>query len=248
MAQLEGKIALVTGASAGIGRATALELAREGAAVAVLARSRDKLESLAAEIRAAGGKALALAADVSDAGAVQEAVDTAILELGGLHLLVNNAGITRDNLILRMKDEDWDAVLETNLKSAFLFCRAAAKHFLRQKEGGIINIASVVGLTGNAGQANYAASKGGLIAFTLSLAKELASRGIRVNAVAPGFIETAMTDALPESAREGTRSLIPLGRFGSPLEIAKVVAFLAGPGASYITGVTLRVDGGLAMG
>jgi 3-oxoacyl-[acyl-carrier protein] reductase len=248
MAQLEGKIALVTGASAGIGRATALELAREGAAVAVLARSRDKLESLAAEIRAAGGKALALAADVSDAGAVQEAVDTAILELGGLHLLVNNAGITRDNLILRMKDEDWDAVLETNLKSAFLFCRAAAKHFLRQKEGGIINIASVVGLTGNAGQANYAASKGGLIAFTLSLAKELASRGIRVNAVAPGFIETAMTDALPESARESTRSLIPLGRFGSPLEIAKVVAFLAGPGASYITGATLRVDGGLAMG
>lgn len=247
---LQGQVALITGASRGIGRAVALRLATDGAAVVLAARSQDAVAKVAEEIRQLGGdgRALALCCDVSNPTSVQETVDGAKREFGRLDIVVNNAGITRDNLLLRMSEEDWDAVLTTNLTGLFRVSKAAAKHMLRSRSGSIINITSVVGLVGNAGQANYAASKGGALAFTYTLAKELAPRGVRVNAVAPGFIDTDMTDALPEAAKEKVRGEIPLARFGAVEDIAGVVAFLSGPDSSYITGEVIRVDGGLAIG
>ncbi|MBI4584240.1 MAG: 3-oxoacyl-[acyl-carrier-protein] reductase [Planctomycetes bacterium] len=245
--ELSGLVCLVTGASSGIGRATALELGRRGAEVALLARSKDKLDSAAAAVQEFGRKVLAIPADVSRSQDVKNAVDQVAAHFGKIDVLVNNAGTTRDNLLLRMSEEEWDEVVNTNLKSAYLLSKAVARIFLRQKGGRIINITSVVGLIGNPGQANYAASKGGLIALTFTLAKELSSRGILVNAVAPGFIETPMTVSLPEAARAAALGTIPLARFGKPEEIAQVVAFLAGPGASYINGTVIRVDGGLGI-
>ena len=247
---LRGKVAVVTGASRGIGRAIALRLAREGAELALLARSEEGLSRVVSEARDLhrDRRVLPIACDVGVSGSVQEAIEKIIGELGRIDVLVNNAGITRDNLLLRMSEEEWDEVLTVNLKSVFNLSKAVARHMLRSRSGRIVNVTSVVGLIGNAGQANYAASKGGIIAFTFSLARELASRGITVNAVAPGFIETDMTATMPEEARKSFSERIPLGRFGRPEDVAEVVVFLSGPSAGYITGEVIRVDGGLAIG
>ena len=247
MGELEGTVAMVTGASGGIGHATAVELARQGASVALVARNVENLESVRKEVEGFGGNALVVPSDVSNAEDIGRAVETVVGHFDKLSVLVNNAGITRDNLLLRMREDDWDAVLDTNLKSAFLLSKAAARPFLKQRHGRIINITSVAGMVGNAGQANYAASKGGLIALTYTLAKELASRGVLVNAVAPGFIETPMTEGLAEETRQRAAEEIPVRRFGKPEEVARVVAFLAGPEASYINGTVVRVDGGLGL-
>ncbi|MBN9420274.1 3-oxoacyl-[acyl-carrier-protein] reductase [bacterium SCN 62-11] len=243
--ELQGQKALVTGASRGIGAAIALELAKGGAEVALLARSLENLEASATAIREIGGSAHCFAADVSDAAQFEAAIGEAHKQLGRLDILVNNAGITRDRLIIQMKDDDWDQVLQVNLRSAFVASKAAAKIMLRQKSGRIIQISSVIGVIGNAGQSNYAASKAGTIGLVKSLAKELASRSITVNAVAPGYVETDMTSVLPEKVREGILSQIPLGRIGSAGDIAPLVRFLAGPGSSYITGQVFHVDGGM---
>ena len=243
---LSGKTALVTGASRGIGRAIALRLAADGANVAVIyAGSADKAEAVCEEIRAMGVEAKAYRCDVASAGAVKETVKAVTAELGKIDILVNNAGITRDSLVLSMKDEDYDAVLDTNLKGAFNMIRACYSGFIRKRSGRIINISSVSGIMGNAGQANYSASKAGLIGLTKSVARELPSRNVTCNAVAPGFIQTDMTENIGED--NTLRSMIPLGRMGKPEDIAAAVAFLASDAAAYITGEVLRVDGGLAI-
>ncbi len=247
MEKLEGKTALVTGASQGIGRACALALAKMGARVAVVARNEAKLEAVATEITSAGGHAKAFVMDVSDEASIQSTAKATIAHFGSVDILVNNAGITRDTLLLRMKRADWDAVIGTNLTGAFLLTQAVLNPMLRARWGRIINITSVVGRAGQAGQANYAASKAGLIGFTFSMARELASRSVTVNAVAPGYIETAMTAVLDDKQRDAMLSHIPLGRAGSDEEVAHAVAFLASPQAGYITGHVLDVNGGLFM-
>ncbi len=242
---LTGKRALVTGGNRGIGRGIAEALAEAGADVAVFARSEESVQRAAAEIAARGVRSLALTGDVSDAGDVDRAWDEVTGEWDGLDVLVNNAGITRDNLLLRMKPADWEDVLAVNLTGAFHWSRLAVKSMIRQRAGRILNVSSVVGLTGNPGQSNYAASKAGLIGFTKSLAAEVASRGVTVNAIAPGYVETEMTDALGEAAREEYESRIPAGRLGNPEDIANLAVFLASPLGDYITGQVICVDGGL---
>jgi 3-oxoacyl-[acyl-carrier protein] reductase len=248
MADLQGRIALVTGASQGIGRACALELARAGATVALAARNEAKLAEVATEIAAAAGQAAAFALDVSSEVSIKAGAKAVIERFGKVEILVNNAGITRDGLMLRMKRHDWDDVLGTNLTGAFLLTQALLSPMLKNRWGRIVNISSVVGRTGQAGQVNYAASKAGLIGLTRSMAREVASRGITVNAVAPGYIETPMTAVLDEKQRAAMMATIPLGRAGTDREIAQAVAFLASDAAGYITGHVLDVNGGMFMG
>jgi 3-oxoacyl-[acyl-carrier protein] reductase len=248
VSSLQGKIALVTGASQGIGRACALELAKAGATVALAARNVEKLEAVAAEIAAAGGSAKSYALDVSSEESIKSTAKAVLADHGAVHILVNNAGITKDGLALRMKLADFDDVLRTNLTGAFLLTQAVISSMMKARWGRVINITSVVGETGAAGQANYAASKAGLIGLTKSLAREFASRGITVNAVAPGFIQTAMTDSLTDDQKAGILTQIPLARYGTDADIAAAVAYLASDSAGYITGHTLDVNGGLYMG
>jgi 3-oxoacyl-[acyl-carrier protein] reductase len=243
-----GRVAFVTGASQGIGRACALKLAKNGATVAVAARNQEKLNEVVNEIIAAGGKAAAFALDVTDGEQVKSAIKAAIAQFGKIDILVNNAGITRDQLVMRMKRADWDAVLQTNLTSAYLCIQHVASAMLKQRWGRIINISSIFGQMGQAGQANYAASKAGLIGLTMAIARELGSRNITCNAVAPGFIETAMTEVLGEEFKQNAAKQIPLGRLGTVDDVANAVAFLASDEASYITGHVLSVNGGMLMG
>jgi 3-oxoacyl-[acyl-carrier protein] reductase len=238
-------VALVTGASRGIGRAIALALAQDGWRVVGTATTESGAAGISEALAAHGGRGIVL--NVTDAAASQAAVDDIVAKDGGVHVLVNNAGITRDTLSMRMKDEDWDAVLDTNLKAVFRMARAVTKPMMKQRSGRIINITSVVGASGNAGQANYAAAKAGVAGLTRSLARELGSRGITVNCVAPGFIATDMTEVLPEAQKAALLSQIPLGRLGAPEEIAAAVVFLASPGGAYITGSELHVNGGMYM-
>ena len=245
---LSGRVALVTGASQGIGRGCALRLAKSGAAVAVAARNRENLDEVVREITAAGGQAAAFVLDVADEEQIKAVFKAAIAQFGKVDILVNNAGITRDQLVMRMKRADWDAVIQTNLTSAYLCTRQVTSSMLKQRWGRIINIASVFGQMGQAGQANYAASKAGLIGLTMAIARELASRSITCNAVAPGFIDTAMTEVLSGEFKEGALKMIPLGRTGTPEEVGHAVAFLASEEAGYITGHVLNVNGGLLMG
>lgn len=247
MNQFADQIALVTGAGRGIGHAIATKLASAGADVVCVSRTSQNAEKTANEVRELGRKAWAHAVDVSDAAAVSATVEQILGEVGKIDILVNNAGVTRDGLLVRMSEADWDTVLNTNLKGAFLFTKALTRAFMKQRSGRIINIASIVGLIGNAGQCNYAASKAALLGFTKSAARELAPRGILVNAVAPGFVETDMTAALNEQLRAELLKTIPLGGFGQPEDIANAVLFLAGPAARYITGQVLTVDGGMVM-
>jgi 3-oxoacyl-[acyl-carrier protein] reductase len=248
MISLDGRVAMVTGASQGIGRACAVALARAGAQVALAARNSAKLAEVAAEIEAAGGKAMPFEMDLASEDSVKAVTKAVVAQYGKLEILVNNGGITRDNLMLRMKLADWNAVLQTNLTGAFLLTQAASSSMLKARWGRIINISSVVGETGQAGQANYAASKAGLIGLTMSLARELASRNITVNAVAPGYISTPMTDVLNDQQRSAMLTQIPLDRAGTPEDVASAVVFLASDQASYITGHVLDVNGGMHMG
>ncbi len=245
---LAGHVALVTGASQGIGHACALRLAESGAAVAVAARNQEKLGQLVSAITAAGGKAVAFPMDVADEGQIKDGCKAAIAQFGKIDILVNNAGITRDQLVMRMKRADWDAVLNTNLTSAFLCIQQTVGSMLKQRWGRIINVSSIFGQTGQAGQANYASSKAGLIGLTMAIAREVASRNITCNAVAPGFIETAMTAAFSEDLKENALKMIPLGRVGTPDDVARAVCFLASDDAAYITGHVLNVNGGMLMG
>lgn len=247
MKRFEDRIALVTGASRGIGEAIAKRLAAEGALVLAAARSADALERVVSAIAAAGGKAQALKLDLADPQSIEAGVKSALASHGEISILVNNAGVTEDNLILRMSREAWDRVLSTNLTGVFLLTQAVVKGMVRKRYGRIVNVTSVVGLMGNAGQANYAASKAGLIGLTKSVARELASRNVTCNAVAPGFIATAMTDTMAEVARERLSGQIPLGRLGTADDVAAAVAFLASEEASYVTGTVLNVSGGLYM-
>ena len=245
---LDGKIALVTGGSRGIGRAVAIELAKEGATVAInYAGNKAAAEEVQSIITEMGGKAMIIQADVSDEKSATQMVEEVIAQLGGVDILVNNAGITRDGLFIRMKEEDWNAVINTNLTGIFNCTKVAAKYMMKKRSGRIINMSSVSGIMGNAGQTNYAAAKAGVIGFTKSLAREMASRGITVNAVAPGFIATDMTAAMPEKAQEHVLTSIPLGKMGKPEDIANTVLFLASDKASYITGQVIHVDGGMVM-
>ncbi|MBM3216655.1 3-oxoacyl-[acyl-carrier-protein] reductase [Candidatus Poribacteria bacterium] len=244
---MKGKAALVTGASRGIGKAISLALASCGAQIVAFARTEDALQATADEIRSAGGEAAVVVGDLSDPAAGDRAVQMSIEAFGRLDILVNNAGVTRDGLLIRMKDEDWDSVIGTNLTGAFRFTRAAARTMMKQRSGRVIQISSVVGVKGNAGQANYAASKAGVIGMTLSLAKELGPRGVTVNAIAPGFITTDMTSGLSEDYQSQLRNMIPLGVFGSPEDVAAVACFLASDEARYVTGQVIQVDGGMRL-
>ena len=254
MASLQGRIALITGASQGIGRACALSLAQDGAKIALAARNQEKLEQVAAEIAAAGGEAAAFKIDVANEDEIKAGVKAAVARFGKIDVLVNNAGITRDTLVLRMKRADWDSVLATNLTGAHLCIQAVLGGMLKQRWGRIINlneiinVSSIFGEMGQAGQANYAASKAGLLGLTMAVAREVASRNITVNAVSPGYIETAMTEALPPELKETVLKMIPLGRAGSDADVANAVRFLASDAAAYITGQVLRVNGGMLMG
>jgi 3-oxoacyl-[acyl-carrier protein] reductase len=247
MSELTGQIALVTGAGRGIGRAIALKFAAEGADVVCVSRTPENAQRVGDEIKALGRNAWPHAFDVADAGAVSAAAEAILAATGRVDILVNNAGVTRDGLLARMSEADWDTVLDTNLKGAFLLTKALTRAFMKQRSGRIINIASIVGLIGNAGQCNYAASKAALIGFTKSVARELASRGVRVNAIAPGFIETDMTSGLREELKAELLKTIPLGTFGQAEDIAGAALFLAGPAARYLTGQVLTVDGGMVM-
>ncbi|MGO4263182.1 3-oxoacyl-ACP reductase FabG [Lysobacter sp. TAB13] len=242
---LSGEIALVTGASRGIGAAIADELAAQGATVIGTATSEAGAQAIAARLAAHGGHGRVV--DVAQAASIEALIDGVSKDIGAISILVNNAGITRDNLLMRMKDDDWQAILDTNLSSVYRTSKAVMRTMMKARKGRIINIASVVGVTGNAGQANYAAAKAGVIAFSKSMAREIGSRGVTVNVVAPGFIDTDMTRELPEDAKKAMLDQIALGRFGEPADIARAVAFLASPGAAYITGETLHVNGGMYM-
>ena len=245
---LTGKCAVVTGASRGIGRAIALQLASEGAKVVVnYSGSEQKAQEVVEEIKVNGGEAIAVQANVADADSVQNLMKSALDTYGSIDILVNNAGITRDNLLMRMKDDEWDDVINTNLKGVFLCTKAVTRQMMKQRAGRIINISSIVGVAGNAGQANYVAAKAGVIGLTKTTAQELASRNILVNAIAPGFITTEMTEGLPEDLKEGMLKQIPLAKLGQPEDIAKAVVFFASDSANYITGQTLQIDGGMVM-
>jgi len=245
---LSGRVALITGASQGIGHASALKLAESGASVAVAARNQSKLDELVGQITAAGGKAAAFPLDVADEEQIKSVVKAVIARFGKIDILVNNAGITRDQLVMRMKRADWDAVLHTNLTSAYLCIQQVIGSMLKQRWGRIINVTSVFGQMGQAGQANYAASKAGLIGLTMAIAREVGSRNITCNAIAPGFIATAMTEGLPEEIKQSGLKMIPLGRIGTPEDVAGAVSFLASEEASYITGHVLNINGGMLMG
>lgn len=246
--KLAGKVAVVTGASRGIGKSIALELARQGANVVVnYAGSVDRANEVVKEIEALGRKAMSIQCDVSDSESVNVMMKEALEAFGSIDILVNNAGITRDNLLMRMKDSEWDDVINTNLKGVFLCTKAVTRPMMKQRKGRIINITSIVGVTGNPGQANYVAAKAGVIGFTKTTAKELAQRNITVNAIAPGFITTDMTDKLTEEVKNSMLTQIPLGQFGNPEDIANAVVFLASDESSYITGQTLHIDGGMYM-
>lgn len=244
--KLAQEVAIVTGAARGIGKAIAMALSKEGALL-VLSDLIDEVQKTAGEITVCGGRAVPIIGNVTKSADCQAMVDLALETYGKVDILVNNAGITKDNLLLKMNEEEWDAVLDINLKGTFLCTKAAIKPMMKQRSGKIINIASVIGIMGNAGQANYAASKGGIISFTKTMAKELGSRNIRVNAIAPGYIQSKMTEALSEDARENLMKMIPLGSLGKPEFVADAVIFLVSPAASYITGHVLNVDGGMAM-
>jgi 3-oxoacyl-[acyl-carrier protein] reductase len=247
MGQLDNQIAVVTGAGRGIGRAIALKFAGEGADVVCVSRTAENSEKVANDVRSLGRKAWAFAVDVADAKAVAAAGEKILSDAGRVDILVNNAGVTKDGLLMRMSDEDWDTVINTNLKGAFSFTKAFARSMIKQRSGRIINVASVIGLIGNAGQANYAASKAALIGFTKSVARELGSRGITANALAPGFIETDMTAVLNEEARKALLEKIPLASFGQAEDIAAAALYLAGPSGRYVTGQVLVIDGGMVM-
>lgn len=245
---MEGKVALVTGGARGIGRAIALELARGGATVIINYNgSQDKAMDLKQEIEGNGGRAEIYQCNVSDFAKCEELIQGIVKQFGSLDILVNNAGITKDGLLMKMSEEDFDKVIDTNLKGAFNTIRFASRQMLKQRSGRIINLSSVVGVAGNAGQANYASSKAGIIGLTKAAAKEMASRGITVNAIAPGFIETDMTEVLPDKVKEASVSQIPLGRFGKPEDVARLAGFLASEAAGYITGQVIHVDGGMVM-